>query len=182
MPETAIFGIFLYGFRYYLWSDDTISTNSMGKYLSREDIEFMASYKKYGKVCCFKGFDNYSYSFNSRLTDSGYNNQFIYIKQYIDFGFDVYAYITLTSDNMESIKNKISIFIDRIQTDISELFPLRIVPLKIIEFTPTKNRMNEKQKLAINNQKEILNIWNEEIAKRFPSCLLRMNISELEIK
>ena len=165
---------------YYLWSDDTISTNSMEINLSKKDIEFMSQYKNYGKVCCFKGFDQYSYHFNTRNNSIEYDDQFVYLKKYIDYGFDVYAYITLTTDNIYNIEEKIKIFFDCVQRNIAEHFPLRIVPLKIVEFTPTKKRLNMDYKHAILNQMIVLNVWNEEIEKRFSLKLRNMNITDIK--
>jgi sulfatase maturation enzyme AslB (radical SAM superfamily) len=65
---------------YYLWSDDTLSTKNMFNFLTKKEIEFMASYKNYGKVCCFKGFDEYSYEFNSKFNKTNYFAQFDLIK------------------------------------------------------------------------------------------------------
>lgn len=165
---------------FYLWSDDTISTNSMEANLSKQDIEFMSHYKNYGKVCCFKGFDNYSYHFNTGNSGIGYENQFIYLKKYIDYGFDVYAYITLTTDNIDNIEKSIKDFFDRVQKNIVEYFPLRIIPLKIREFTPTQKRINKNHIQALLNQKIILNIWNEEIEKRFSMNLRNINIADIK--
>ena len=165
---------------YYLWSDDSISTNSMESNLSRQDIEFMSNYKNYGKVCCFKGFDKYSYHFNTGYNESVYKDQFTYVKKYIDYGFDVYAYITLTTDNLDNIEKNIGGFFDYVQKNITEHFPLRIVPLKIIEFSPTQKRLNINYKRAILNQKVVLNIWNEEIEKRFSPEQRDMNIADIK--
>jgi len=37
----------------YLWSDDNLSNDYFWRYLTEADHELIASYKNYGRVCCF---------------------------------------------------------------------------------------------------------------------------------
>ena len=41
----------------YLWSDDNLSTDYFWRYLRDDDIELLRDAKNYGRVACFKGFD-----------------------------------------------------------------------------------------------------------------------------
>jgi len=41
----------------YLWSDDNLSNDYFWRYLSKEDVALVSTYRNYGKVCCFKGFN-----------------------------------------------------------------------------------------------------------------------------
>ena len=50
----------------YLWSDDNLSNDYLLRYLSKDDLEYMRHYRMYGKVCCFKGFDEQSFGFNTQ--------------------------------------------------------------------------------------------------------------------
>lgn len=170
--------------KYYIWSDDTLSTQSMFNFLTEDEILELASYKNYGKVCCFKGFDEDSYVYNSGLVKDNYNNQFAILKKYIDYGFDVYGYITLTTENTEDLELKISRFIDRLQKEVSYYFPLRIIPLKIFQFSPTKGRIqkNPNSKIAINNQDLILKKWIQEIKKRYTDSEINQNICDIKIR
>ena len=68
--------------RVYLWSDDTLTTDYTFKFLSHNELNFMKSYKTYGKVCCFKGFDAGSFSFNTKLPEDFYEKQFQYFSRY----------------------------------------------------------------------------------------------------
>ncbi|MDE6604829.1 MAG: 4Fe-4S cluster-binding domain-containing protein [Clostridia bacterium] len=164
--------------KFYLWSDDTLSTESMFEYMKEDEIQFMANYEGYGKVCCFKGFDPYSYSFNSSISNKFYDSQFIRFKKYFDMGFDTYGYITLTTDNLYNVKSNIVKFMDKLQA-IRDWLPLKIVPLKIVKFTPTCSRIGIKQEDAIKNQFVVLEVWKEEIEKRFSAMDRAKNIVDV---
>lgn len=170
--------------KYYIWSDDTLSTESMFTYLSEDEIKELASYKNYGKVCCFKGFDEESYEYNCMLKKEFYYKSFKTLKKYIEYGFDVYGYITLTTNSIRNIKERIANFMDKVQKEISFYFPLRIIPLKIFQFTPTMGRMikNPDSKKAIDNQNIAIKAWCDEIKKRFTTEEIQQNICEIKIK
>ncbi len=170
--------------KYYIWSDDTLSTESMFLFLTEDEIRELVSYKNYGKVCCFKGFDEKSYRYNCCLGAENFNHSFKLLKKYIDYGFDVYGYITLTTNDITNIEKNISDFMDRVQKEICRNFLLRIIPLKIFSFTPTKNRMikNKKSDIAIKNQEIALSIWVKELKKRFSEDELSLNICDLNIR
>jgi len=167
---------------FYLWSDDTLSTDLMKENLSQKDIDYMASYPNYGKVCCFKGFDKQSYTFNSGRNSNNYDNQFRRLKAYIKAGFDTYGYITLTTDNMIDITKKVETFIDRLQKDVHENFPLRIVPLKIFNFTPTNDRIQALHSQSFKYQRIVLDIWQETLNKKFNTLQLNQNISDVDVR
>lgn len=170
--------------KYYIWSDDTLSTDSMFSYLTEEEIIELASYKNYGKVCCFKGFDKESYKYNCTLSEDTFLKSFKTLKKYIDYGFNVYGYITLTTDNIDNIEIKIASFMDKVEREIGHNFLLRIVPLKIFQYTPTKGRMlrNKDSFIAINNQEIAINVWKNELNKRFNKNELEQTICDVKIK
>ncbi len=170
--------------KYYIWSDDTLSTDSMFSYLTEEEIRELASYKNYGKVCCFKGFDEESFKYNCSLEKDVFLKSFQILKKYIDYDFDVYGYITLTTIDIRDIEIKISSFMNTIQDEIGYYFPLRIIPLKIFQFTPTKGRMlrNENSDIAIKNQEIVIKVWKNELNKRFNSDELKLSICDIKIK
>jgi uncharacterized Fe-S cluster-containing radical SAM superfamily protein len=153
----------------YLWSDDNLSNDYLWKYLSVTEIKRLAKYKNYGRVGCFKGFDEDSFSFNTRANPSLWKNQFKVMKRLVETGLDMYGYVTLTSNNDFAISEKVSEFITRLQSEIHPLFPLRVSPLQIIEFTPTKHRMSEDHYKSLKIQEEAVSAWNNELGKRF-SC------------
>lgn len=51
----------------YLWTDDTLTTDYAFEHLSKDELSYMTSYKNFGKVGCFKGFDAHSFAFNGKL-------------------------------------------------------------------------------------------------------------------
>lgn len=170
--------------KYYIWSDDTLSTENMFKYLTDEEIDELSQYKNYGKVCCFKGFDAESYEFNCSLPKRLFYDTFKILKKYIQRGFDVYGYITLTTNDVEDIETKIGNFMDLVQKEVTKNFILRIIPLKIFQFTPTKGRMIKKKDSlqALKNQEIVLNAWKKELKKRFSSKELRKSVCDVKIR
>ena len=165
----------------YLWSDDTLSTDSMYKYLSLRQIQELSEYRNYGKVCCFKGFDEDSYFFNSRFKNGNYKEQFNTLKKYVNQGFDVYGYVTITCPNLDNVEKKIKTFFDSLQK-IHELLPLRTIPLKIVAYGPTQQRMNQQHQTAINNQFVVKELWMTELDKRFSDSQRSTNIAKIRIR
>jgi uncharacterized Fe-S cluster-containing radical SAM superfamily protein len=168
--------------RIYLWSDDTLTTDYTFKFLSKNEIGYFSAYKNYGKVACFKGYDNTSFSFNTGLPNYLFDRQFEIFSRYVKLGIDIYGYITLTSPNNEDdyISQHIGRFMDRLQI-IHELLPLKIVPLKIAMFTPVKTRLNAVRKTALDNQVIAINAWRDELTKRFTKAQLETNIALIKL-
>src|SRR5688572_18884496 len=75
----------------YLWSDDNLSNDYFWQFLMPEDIELIGTYRNYGKVCCFKGFDSASFSFNTKAAPELFDQQFRLFKRYLGLGIDIYA-------------------------------------------------------------------------------------------
>ena len=164
----------------YLWSDDTLTTDFLFD-MDRRDIAYMSSYPMYGKVCCFKGFDEESFSFNSGLEPKSYEGQFQRFERYLDLGFDLYGYVTLTCGDTVNIEEKINTFLDRLQK-IHPLLPLRTIPLKILVFTPTQKRMNAVYTDALNNQFIAIDAWKKSLKKRFSDLLLCKKVYENKLE
>ncbi len=162
----------------YLWSDDNLSTDFLWRFLSKEEINRLSSYKNYGRVGCFKGFDEYSFSFNTNAPPELFKSQFTLMRRLVDSGFDVYGYVTLTSDKEKNLKLQISDFIDRLQSEVHPVFPLRTIPQSIFEFTPTRQRMKTKQQKSLEIQNKAAFLWQEEIEKRFPRDVREKRIYE----
>lgn len=160
----------------YLWSDDNLSNDYIWEYLSKSEITRLSSYPNYGRVGCIKGFDDGSFFYNTSADPKEFSNQLRRLKRLIDSGFDVYGYVTLTSDNDNDIASKIHTFIDRIQEEVHWLFPLRVIPLRIEEWTPTPKLISNKKALQV--QLEAVDAWQKEIAHRFPSKELDRRIFE----
>jgi uncharacterized Fe-S cluster-containing radical SAM superfamily protein len=152
----------------YLWSDDNLSTDFLLRFLSKEEINRLASYKNYGRVGCFKGFDEYSFSFNTGASPALFKVQFSLMRRLVESGFDVYGYITLTSDQDKNLQSQIADFVDQLQLEVHPLFPLRTIPQRILEFSPNKERIRVKQQKALEIQNEAAYLWQKEIERRFP--------------
>jgi len=150
----------------YLWSDDNLSNDYFWRFLSDKQIDLVATYANYGRVCCFKGFDAESFQFNTRAEATLFDSQFDLFSRLARLGFDIYAYVTLTTPNGSGIYDKIREFVDRLQ-DIDENLPLRTVPLEIKVFTPVEPRLEDIHGHAIQHQQEAIAAWNQELCRRF---------------
>ena len=162
----------------YLWSDDNLSNDYLWKHLTTKETDRLASYPFYGRVGCFKGFDEYSFAFNTSAAPELFGSQFGLMKRLVNAGFDVYGYATLTSDQDRPLVAKISEFVDRLQSEVHPLFPLRMVPLRIFEFTPTKERMRREHHRSLEIQMEAVSAWSEELERRFSPELREKRIFE----
>ncbi|MGA2602977.1 MAG: radical SAM protein [Verrucomicrobiia bacterium] len=155
----------------YLWSDDNLSNDYLWRHLESADLARLASYRNYGRVGCFKGFDEESFSFNTRAQPHLFDMQFKLMRRLVEAGFDVYGYTTFTSSSDKGLSNHMSIFIDRLQSEVHPLFPLRTVPLPILKFTPTRSRMGPQHERALLIQNDAVRAWTEELQRRFPKEL-----------
>jgi uncharacterized Fe-S cluster-containing radical SAM superfamily protein len=162
----------------YVWTDDNLSNDYLWRYLSREQVTRLARCPNYGRVGCFKGFDEHSFSFNTQAHPSLFDQQFTLMSRLVRAGFDVYGYTTFTSDDVSQLAIKMANFVDRLQERVHPLFPLRTVPLKIAPFTPTMDRIGQRQETALNQQQETLEAWSEELSKRFSVEQLNKPITE----
>lgn len=151
----------------YLWSDDNLSNDYFWRFISADDLLFMRKYNNYGRVCCFKGFDSRSFSFNTKADPVLFDRQFRLFSRMLETGLDVYAYATFTTPQSDGIASGMEIFVDRLQA-ISRTLPLRTVPLEIREFGPVAGRLDaEAQQRAIANQEIAIGAWNDQIERRF---------------
>lgn len=153
----------------YLWSDDNLSTDYTFTKLSTDQLAVLQNYRQYGRVCCFKGFDEGSFSFNTKAAN-GFPNQFELFRRLLDLGLDLYAYATFTGPTLGAAENGVPDFIDRLQA-IHPNLPLRTVPLEIQAFGPTKARLQGARKIpaetALQVQNDAIARWNSELASRF---------------
>ena len=94
----------------YVWSDDNLSTDYFWKYLTNEDIDILREATNYGRVGCFKGFDEETFSFNTHADGSLFYRQFDLFRRFLELGIDIYAYVTLTSPTDENISERIPRF------------------------------------------------------------------------
>ncbi len=164
----------------YLWSDDNLSNNFFWKYLSTKQRELVRDYRNYGKVCCFKGFDDESFSFNTSAEQELFAQQFSLMKSYVDFGLDVYGYVTFTTPNKSTVHSAIPKFVDQLQL-IHASLPLRIIPLEIKEYFTMAGRTKDVHELAMKHQQLANEIWNREIENRFSPREISQAICDVDI-
>jgi uncharacterized Fe-S cluster-containing radical SAM superfamily protein len=165
----------------YLWSDDNLSTDFFWTALSDGERDVVKGFSGYGRVCCFKGFDSDSFSFNTSVAPEEFSLQFKRIARLIDFGLDVYGYVTFTCRDLTNLRSKMSAFIDRLRA-ISDLLPLRVVPLHIEQFTPTSGRLNVARSKSLENQRAAVLEWNENLERLYPSSLRDRPIYEIPLQ
>jgi uncharacterized Fe-S cluster-containing radical SAM superfamily protein len=151
----------------FLWSDDNLSNDYLWRYLSTAELQKLASQKNYARVGCFKGFDEHSFSFNTTAEPQLFLQQFELMRRLVLAGFDVYGYVTLTSDDDSSISAKMKRFVDLLQEKVSPVFPLRVVPLRIHSFSPMISRVKEQHERAMAIQQEAVKAFIDEIGTRF---------------
>ena len=152
----------------YLWSDDNLSNDYFWRYLSRDDIELICSYENYGKVCCFKGFNAESFTFNTGAAPELFNQQLALFRRYLDLGIDVYGYATFTTPTDHGIPEQMSKFVDKLQM-ISPNLPLRVVPLEIQAFSPVHARLQDEHRRAMRLQWKAIEFWKIALQERFSS-------------
>lgn len=152
--------------RIYLWSDDNLSTDYFWRNLSADDIQLVRNAKNYGRVCCFKGFDEESFAFNTCAEGSLFARQFNLFSRFLELGIDVYAYVTLTSPTADQISDRIRRFVDKLQS-LHPNLPLRTVPLEIQVFTPVRPRIREEAKKSLEIQNTAVEAWNLQIEERY---------------
>jgi uncharacterized Fe-S cluster-containing radical SAM superfamily protein len=164
--------------RVYLWSDDNLSTDFVWKYLTDADRKRMSSYHNYGRVGCFKGFNETSFAFNTKASPDQYAKQFTHFARLATLGVDLYAYVTFTTPPVPNVRDDIRRFVDALQV-ISEELPLRTVPLCIQEFGPTRQRMSDERRDALKSQFEAVDAWVAELEDRFSPSLRAREIGDV---
>jgi uncharacterized Fe-S cluster-containing radical SAM superfamily protein len=164
----------------YLWSDDNLSTDYFWRFLSEEDQELVSTYQNYSRVCCFKGFDNESFAFNTHVDAVLFDQQFKLLERLLILGIDLYAYATFTTDSPNRIEGRMCSFIDRLQ-EIDKNLPLRTVPLEIRTFTPVQKRLNHTKEEALKNQYLAIEAWQKELENRYSSNERGQNIANVNL-
>ncbi|WP_438023420.1 hypothetical protein [Sorangium sp. So ce233] len=170
----------------YLWSDDNLSNDYFWRYLSDADRELIANFRGYGRVACFKGFDELSFSFNTEADPSLFGRQFDLYARYLRTGIDLYAYVTLTTPSDSGIEDAVARFMDRLQA-LHENLPLRTVPLKIGVFGVVKKRLAragaraDRRITAEVNQFRAVEAWSRELERRFSSELRARSVMDVPI-
>lgn len=165
----------------YLWSDDNLSNDFFWRYLSDTDIDEIVRYPTYGRVGCFKGFDDASFSFNTGAAPDMFDRQFELMGRLLELGIDVYAYVTFTCPSIVGVQDRMRKFVDRLQ-QIDENLPLRTVPLEIQVFTPVRSRLNDDRAAALKHQWVAVDAWRQELESRFRRKEHATSISDIPLR
>ncbi len=165
----------------YLWSDDNLSNDYFWRHLQPDDLDLIRSFRGYGRVGCFKGFDPESFAFNTAARGELFDRQFDLIARLIDLGIDMYAYATLTSPTADALPRRIASFIDRLQ-DLSWALPLRVVPLEVQVFSPVQSRLNPDRRASLSHQSLAVEVWSDELKRRFPASLRELAIVDVPLR
>lgn len=165
----------------YLWSDDNLSNDYFFRYLSEDVQHRVAEHPGYGRVCCFKGFDETSFAFNTKASPDLFDRQFELFSRLLDTGMDLYAYATFTSPTAEHLPGAMASFVDRLQT-LSEPLPLRLVPLEISEYGPVVPRLRDEHRRSMDVQQAAMAAWQDELSRRFTEAERRLPINEVDLR
>lgn len=165
----------------FLWSDDNLSNEYYWEFLDGEDLDLIRSYPNYARVACFKGFDEDSFTFNTRADPSLFQRQLRLFRRHLREGVDQYAYVTLTGIEDRGLEKAIDLFMDRLQS-IHPNLPLRTVPLRIATFGVLRGRC-ERENLdrAMHVQQEAVSEWQNQLVQRYPEDLLAADICDVDI-
>jgi uncharacterized Fe-S cluster-containing radical SAM superfamily protein len=164
----------------YVWSDDNLSNDYFFRYLDEEAQHRVAEHPGYGRVCCFKGFDEASFSFNTKAAPELFDRQFELFSRLRATGMDLYGYATFTSPTADSLPAAMTSFVDRLQ-GISEALPLRLVPLEILEYGPVVPRLRDEHRASMEVQQAAIAAWQSELDRRFTDDERRMPINEVDV-
>ena len=164
----------------YLWSDDNLSTNYLFEKLSKSQLDKLQEYKNYGRVCCFKGFDEASFTFNTQATSDAFEKQFEVMAKNLQLDIDLYGYLTLTASEDKNIEQKMSNFVDKLQ-ELSPNLPLRIIPLRIGTYGPVLGRMTQDRSNSLDVQETAIQCWNKELNSRFSDSQRDTSICEVKL-
>jgi uncharacterized Fe-S cluster-containing radical SAM superfamily protein len=153
--------------RYFLWLDDNLSVYYAWEYLTPKDFALMKTYANFGRVGCFKGFSPESFHENTMARPELLKRQIDIMSRWVELGIDIYGYITLTTSELGGMRASLRKFMDDLQNETYHSFLLRVVPLEILPFTPTIQRMKDLQERSIKNQYDVLAAWLDELDSRY---------------
>jgi uncharacterized Fe-S cluster-containing radical SAM superfamily protein len=169
------------GGRYFIWTDDNLSTDSLWRYLREEDIAYMAAAPGFSRVGCIKGIDPDSFAFNTGADRELFYRQIDLQKKSVAEGFDQYGYIVLTTLELDLLEERIADLFDLLQDGIHPDFPLRTLPLEIRRYKANE-ALFSKYEQAVNNQYVVLEAWKKELQERFRPWQLKRPVTEITLR
>lgn len=165
----------------FLWSDDNLSNDYFWRFLDEPTRDRIISYPKYSRVCCFKGYNEESFAFNTAASPGLFAEQFKFMSRLIDLGLDLYTYVTLTTPSVETVAADVREFVTMLQV-VHPNLPLRTIPLEVLPFTPVKGRLDPERIRSIELQCTALECWQDELSRRFSTFELSVPIEEVELQ
>jgi len=165
----------------YLWSDDNLSNDYLFRYLTDDQLGRLTAAPNYGRVCCLKGFDATSFTFNTGAPAEHFDRQFTLLRRIVATGMDVYCYATFTSPTLPAEPlGEMKRFVDRLQ-GIDEHLPLRLIPLEIRVFGPVGPRMRARHVESLQMQHHMVGAWLDVLADRFDEDLRSTLIADVPL-
>jgi uncharacterized Fe-S cluster-containing radical SAM superfamily protein len=166
----------------YVWSDDNLSNDYYFTKLTPDERAHIEGDARYGKVCCFKGFDDSSFAFNTSAAPELFDRQFQLMRRLIEeTPLDLYCYATFTTPDATDVPARMTRFVDRLQ-EIDRCLPLRTVPLEVSVFTPVKARMDDARERALGAQQDAISSWSAELVSRFSPDERSLSICDVGLR
>jgi uncharacterized Fe-S cluster-containing radical SAM superfamily protein len=170
------------GLEVYVWSDDNLSNDYYFTKLTREERAQIEGDARYGKVCCFKGFDESSFAFNTNAAPELFNRQFTLMRRLLDeTPLDLYCYATFTTPDASRVPERMARFIDSLQA-IDPRLPLRTIPLEVAVFNPVRDRLDESRRRALVVQQDAIASWSDELERRFSTAERSVAICDVGLR
>ncbi len=152
----------------YLWIDTNLMTgDSFWRFLTKGQIEKIKDFKNIGFVGCYKGFDSSSFYENTGASRKFFQMQFDIHRRFVEMGVDFYTYLVSTSSTVRNLGAKIAYFMSRLQETAGRYAPLKLSPLEIGNYGPTKMRLTPKRERALKLQYKVVEAWEKELRRRF---------------
>ncbi len=167
----------------YVLVDSNLSTgNFYWKYLTNEQREKIKNFKNIGFVGCYKGFDKKSFTEICGAAPEFFSEQFKMHKRLTDEGLDVYTYLYPLTSSTYKLRERLAAFIDRLRKEVNDSAPLRLATPLTKVFGPTKKRLTPERERAIKNQYKAMEIWKEEMERRYRRYLIKSSPHDIPVR
>ena len=167
--------------RVYLWSDDNLSNDFFWRYLSEPDLDLVSSFRGYGRVGCFKGFDTSSFAFNTAAAPELFDRQFELLGRLIRFGLDVYGYVTLTRLTRDGILSGVCASL--IASNRSrQTYRYASFHWKCGRSPPSVRGSTGSGAEVLSLQFEAVSVWRRELERRFSAADLGQHVVDVRLQ